>query len=246
MSLTFATYTTALATLMAEAETDANFLAIKPEAIAYAEGRIYRELSMLVEDVADSSGSTVALTRGFNIPTAIGQFQIVTGVNVITPASTAPDSGTRNPCTPVSRAVLDMTWPSTSGAAVPSQFCFASQATSIGVSGQPDILFGPWPLTTYRVEVVGKVIPTPLSASNTTTFLSLYLPDLFLAASMIFMTGYLKNFGAQADDPKQAQSWEGQYQALLKSASDWEARKRFSSGSWTSAALEPAAVPQRG
>lgn len=244
--MNYAGYVTALSTLTVIAPTDANFLAILPEAINYAEGRVYRELSMLVEDVADSSGSTVALTRGFNIPTTIGQFQIVSGVNIITPASTAPDSGTRNLCTPVSRAVLDMTWGSTTNAGVPSQFCYVSQATSIGVSGQPDILFGPWPLTTYRVEVVGKVIPTALSASTTTTFLSLYLPDLFLAASMVFMTGYLKNFGAQADDPKQAQSWENQYQALLKSASDWEARKRFSGGSWTSAPLEPTAAPQRG
>lgn len=245
--MNYAGYVTALSTLTAISPTDTNFLAILPEAIAYAEGRIYRELSMLVEDVSDSSGSTVALTRGFNIPTAIGQFQIVSGVNVITPASTAPDSGTRNPCTPVSRAVLDMTWPSTTGAAVPSQFCYASQATAISVSGQPDILFGPWPLTTYRVEVVGKVIPTPLSATNTTTFLSLYLPDLFLMASQLYMVGpYMKNIGMSGDDPKSTVSLEAQYQALLKSASDFEARKRFASGSWTSAALEPTAVNQRG
>lgn len=239
-------YVTALSTLTAISPTDTNFLAILPEAINYSEGRIYRELSMLVEDVADSSSSTVALTRGFNIPTAIGQFQIVTGVNVVTPASTAPDSGTRNPCTPVSRAVLDMTWPSTTGAAVPSQFCYASQATSIGLSGQPDILFGPWPLTTYRVEVVGKVIPTPLSATNTTTFLSLYLPDLLLMASQIYMDNYMHNFSAISDDPKSATTHEAQYQALLKSAADWEARKRFASGSWTSAPIEPTAINQRG
>lgn len=247
MALDYTTYVTALSTLTAISPTDTNFLAILPEAINYAEQRIYRELSMLVEDVADSSSSTVALTRGFNNPTAIGQFQIVTGVNVITPASTAPDSGTRNPCTPVSRAVLDMTWPSTTGAAVPTSFCYASQATAIGVSGQPDILFGPWPLTTYRVEVVGKVIPTPLSSTTTTTFLSLYLPDLFLMASQLYMVGpFMKNIGMAGDDPKSTVHLEAQYQALLKSASDWEARKRFASGSWTSAAIEPTAQPQRG
>lgn len=244
--MNYSGYVTALSTLTAISPTDTNFLAILPEAINYAEGRIYRELSMLVEDVADSSGSTVALTRGFNIPTAIGQFQIVSGVNIITPASTAPDSGSRNPCAPVSRAVLDMTWPSTTGAAVPSQFCYASQATSIGVSSQPDILFGPWPLTTYRVEVVGKVIPTALSSSNPTTFLSLYLADLLLMASQIYFDNYMHNFSAISDDPKSAMTHEAQYQLLLKSASDFEARKRFASGSWTSAAIEPNALPQRG
>lgn len=247
MSLTYATYKTTLATLTAISETDADFLAILPEVIDYSEGRIYRELSMLVEDVADSSESTVALTRGVNIPTAIGRFQIVTGINVITPAATAPDSGTRNPCTPVSRAVLDRAWPSTTGATVPTDFCYASQASAIGVSGQPDIIFGPWPDAAYRVEVVGKVIPTPLSASTTSTFLSLYLPDVLVAGSMVFLAGgYMKNWGAQASDPKEGQSWETQFQTLMKSASDWEARKRFASGSWTSAALEPTAQPQRG
>jgi hypothetical protein len=247
MSLTYTTYTEALSTLTVISSTDTEFVAILPSVIDYAEGRIYRELTMLVEDVADSSGSTVALTRGVNIPTAIGRFQVVTGVNVITPASTAPDSGTRNPCTPVSRAYLDRAWPSTTGATVPTDFCYASQASAIGTSGQPDILFGPWPDTTYRVEVVGKVIPTPLSASNPTTFLSLYLPDLFLMASQLYMVGpYMKNIGMASDDPKSTVHLEAQYQALLKSAGDWEARKRFASGSWTSAPIEPMALPQRG
>ena len=240
-------YVTALSTLTAISPTDPNFLAILPEAINYAEGRIYRELSMLVEDVADSSSSTAALTRGFTIPTAIGTFQIVSDINIITPAATAPDSGTRNPCTPVSRAVLDRQWPSTTGAGVPNEYSYFSQASLIGVSGQPNIIFGPWPDAIYKVEVVGKVIPTPLSSSNTTTFLSLYLPDLFLMASQLYMVGpFMKNIGMAGDDPKSTVHLEAQYQALLKSASEWEARKRFSSGSWTSAAIEPMALPQRG
>ena len=243
MSLTYATYQTALSTLTAIPTTDTNFIAILPNTIDYAEQRIYRELSMLVEDVADGSSSTTTLNRNFTLPTSIGKFQIVSGINIITPAATAPESGTRNKCIPVSRDVLDYTWPSTAGADVPSECCYFSQSA---VSGQPGVLFGPWPDAVYRVEVVGKVIPDPLSASTTTTFLTLYLPDLFLAASMIFFTGYMKNWGAQADDPKSGLSWEGQYGLLLKSASDWEARKRFASGSWTSAAVEPTAVPQRG
>lgn len=246
MALNYSTYVTELSTLTAIQPTDVNFQAILPAAIDYAEQRIYRELSMLVEDVADGSASTAALTRGFTIPTTIGTFQIISDINIITPAATAPDSGTRNPCTPVSRAVLDRTWGSTTGAGVPSEYCYASQASLIGLSGQPNILFGPWPDAIYRVEVWGKIIPTPLSATNTTTFLSLYLPDLFLMASQIYLDNYMHLFGAMSDDPKSAVTHEAQYQLLMKSASDWEARKRFASGSWTSAAVEPSAAPQRG
>lgn len=196
---------------------------------------------MLVEDVRDSSSSTTALNRNFTLPTTLGTFQVITGINVITPASTAPDSGTRNPCTPVSRDILDMIWPSTTGATVPTMFNYFSQA-----SGQTGILFGPWPDTTYRIEVIGKIIPSPISSTNTTTFVTDYLPDLFLMACQIYYDNYMHNFGAMADDPKTAQSHEAQYQALLASAQTWEGRKRFAGASWTSKAVEPAAVAQRG
>lgn len=241
MPLTYATYQEALATLTAIPETDDNFQSILPNAIDYAEQRIYRELDMITENMRDASTSTIASNRNFALPTSLGTFQVVTGINIITPASTGADSGTRNPCTPVSLDVLDWTYPSASSAGVPTMFNYFSQA-----SGQTGVVFGPWPDATYRVEVIGKIIPTPLSASNTTTFLTLYLPDLFLAASMVFMTGYLKNFGSQSDDPKQAQSWEMQYQTLKASADSWEARKRFAGASWTSKQAEPGAVPQRG
>lgn len=241
MALTYSSLVTALSTLTAIDATDTNFLTILPQAIEYANNRICRELDLIVENVRDSTSSTTALNRNFTLPTTNGTFQIVTGINIITPASTAPDSGTRNPCTPVSLDVLDLIWPSTTGATAPTMFNYFSQA-----DGQTGIIFGPWPDTTYRVEVIGKVIPAPISATNTTTFVTTYLGDLFIAACMIFMTGYLKNFGAQGDDPKQAQSWESQYQALAASAQSWEARKRFGGASWTSRQIESTAQPQRG
>lgn len=241
MAFTYATYLGTMSTLTAIASTNGDFVYIIPSVIEYAENRIYRELDMLVEDARDSTASTAAGVRNFTLPTSIGTFQIVNSINVITPASTAADSGTRNVCTPVSQTVLDWVYPSTTGAGVPTMFSYFSQA-----SGQTNIMFGPWPDASYRVEVIGKIIPTPLSASNTSTFLTLYLPDLFIAASMVFMTGYMKNWGAQADDPKGGLSWEQQYQTLKSSADSWEARKRFAGASWTSKQVEPTAAPQRG
>lgn len=246
MSLTYTTYQSTLSTLTAIPTTDATFVAALPNVIDYAEGRIYRELDMLVEDVADSSSSTAANVRDFTLPTSLGTFQTVTSVNVVTPAATAPGSGTRVQLVPVARDFLDFCWPSTTGATVPAYFNYFSQGATIGLT-QPGLIFGPWPDAAYRVEVIGKIIPTPLSATNTTTFLTTYLPDLFLAASMIFMTGgVMKNFGAAQDNPKEAQSWQSQYEQLLASAAQWEARKRFAGASWTSKPVEPGAQPQRG
>lgn len=239
----YSEYTTTIATLTAYDPADADFLVILPNASTYANNRIHRELDMLVDNVRDGSASTTSSNRNFNLPTTYGTFQVISGVNIITPASTAPDSGTRNACTPVSLDVLDMLYPSASGATVPSMFAYVSQSSE---SGQSNIVFGPWPDAAYRVEVIGKIIPDPLSSTDTTTFLGTYLPELYVAASMVYFSGFMKNYGAQADDAKMAQSWEGQYQQLKASADVWEARKRFSGASWTSKQLEPTAAPQRG
>lgn len=140
MSLTYTTVVQTLANLLAEDAADSNFVQILPSIIAYAENRIYRELDMLAEDVRDSSASTTAGSRNFTLPISLGTFQIVREINVITPAATAPESGTRNPLTPVSLTVLDWSWPSSTGSGVPEQFAYFSQA-----SGQTNIVLGPWP-----------------------------------------------------------------------------------------------------
>ena len=243
----YATYAADIANNMAISVTDDNFLVMLPQAIQYAEGRIARDLDLMAANVRDSSSSTVALTRNFNLPTGTGAFLIIDGINIITPSSTAPESGTRNPLIPVSRDFLDYTWPSTTGATVPQYFAYITQDTFLtGSAAQSQVIFGPWPDATYRVEVIGKVQPPALSSTNTTTWISVNLPDLMIAASMVFVTGYMKNYGASADDPKMAQSWENQYSTLKASAEVYEARKRFAGASWTSKEPEKSAVPQRG
>jgi hypothetical protein len=107
------------------------------------------------------------------------------------------------------------------------------------------VIVGPWPDANYMVEVIGTVRPTPLSASNTTTYLTLYLPDLFVAASMIFAAGYQQNFGSQADNPQQAQSWSAQYDKLFPSANIEEMRKKYASQAWGSLQPTPIATPTR-
>lgn len=196
-----------------------------PAMIDTAEQRIYRELNLLSTVVTNATSSTVAGNRNFTLPSSTGKFVTVVTINVITPAATAPDSGTRNQLTPVDRTYLDAVWNSSSGATVPKHFAMNDQDT---------IIFGPWPDAAYRVEVVGTIRPTPLSSSNTTTFLTLYLPDLFIAASMVFAGENMRDFGAEGNNPNVAQIWEGNYQALLQSANAEEIRKKFAGPAWTS------------
>jgi hypothetical protein len=236
---------TALSTITSIPSDNTDFAAILPSAFAYADGRIYRELDMLTANVRESSSSTVASNRNFTIPTTLGTFLIVDGINVITPAATAPDSGTRRPLTPVSRDFLDLVWPSTTGATVPQYFAYISQNTQLSPA-QTQIIFGPWPDAIYRVEVIGKIQPAVLAPDNANTYLTDNLSDLYIACSMIFLSGYMRNFGAQSDDKNMAMSWEKTYTDLRESAATFEARKRWAGASWSSKQVEPAAVPQRG
>ena len=235
MSYTYSTFVTYLSTETVIPQTDPNFIAIVPLCIDYAEQRVYRELNLLNTVVRDSSAQLTANNRTFTLPSSLGRFVAVNGINVITPPSaTNPDNGTRNQLMLTSRDAVDNVWPSTSGAAVPAIYAMVTDVQA---------LVGPAPDQAYTAEVIGTIRPTPLSASNVSTYLTLYLPDLFFAAAMVFMSGYMRNFGSQADDPKMAQSWETQYQALFSSANEEEQRKRFGSGAWGAAQPATATIP---
>ncbi len=218
-ALTYTTYVTALATEMVVQETDTNFQTILPTIITNAELRGYRDLDLLDTTVRDSSATFTLSTRNFSLPSTLGTFIVAEQFNVITPAGTTdPELGTRNPLIPTSIDTLDALWPSSSGSTLPIYFSMMDQDLAI---------VGPFPDQAYTVEVVGTVRPSSLSTTTLTTVLSVFFPDIFLAASMVEAAAYQRNFGAMGDDPKQALSWESHYQALLKSAATEEQRKKF-------------------
>jgi hypothetical protein len=159
-------------------------------------------------------------------------------INVLTPAGTVnPNLGTRNPLLPVTKEFLDAVYGNATSTGVPKYWCPFNDNL---------FLVGPYPDQQYYVEIVGTYRPASLSSSNTTTFISLYLPDVFIMASMVYVSGYQRNFGRQSDDPAMAQSYESQYQTLLKGAAVEEARKKFEASGWTSQSPTPVATPTRG
>lgn len=219
---------------------DASFAAAIPQMITDAEQRCYRDLDLLQTIARDNSSALVAGNRNFQYPAQTaegGIFVVIENINIITPAGTTnPEAGTRVPCLPASKEMLDSLYPGAEGAGVPSFFAPMTQTTCI---------FGPWPDAAYTVEVVGTIRPLSLSASNTTTFLSVNLPDLFFKALMIEGCGYQQNFSTGGDNPQSAVTWEGQYKAALASAMTEEFRKKFSSEGWSSKQPDPVATPPR-
>lgn len=210
---------------------DTNVNAILPQMISYAERRIYREpeLDFLGLYTTDTTQFTVQNNRLLAIPSSI---LIIDGINIITPAgSTVSTSGSeRISLKRVNLNVLDFIWNASTGAASqgePEYFAvWEMQQNSVSVR------LAPTPDGVYQAEYLGTFMPDPLSSTNTDTFLTTYLPELFFAASMIFLSGYQRNFGQGADDPKMAMSWEAAYQGLKTGVAVNEARKHSRGPQW--------------
>lgn len=239
MSLTYARFTTSLANFLVVPITDPNFVAAIPNLIDDAEQKIYRDLQLLNTIYRDSSVALAAGNRNF-VEAASGTngpFVVTENLNVITPSGqTNPDLGTRNPLLPVTKEMLDFLYPSAIGSGVPQYFAPITQNSFI---------VGPWPDQNYTVEVVGTQRPAPLSATNTTTLLSVYLPDLFLNAALVVSAGYQLNFSAASDNPQAGVNWLSEYNRALKSAQTEEFMKRFGSQGWSSSNPNPIATPAR-
>jgi hypothetical protein len=238
VSYTYATFQQALALYMAipnmNVETP-NFVAALPSIIDYAEQRCYRELDLLAARgewfghlipgvVAFPMAGSIAypLTKNLPIPITVERVRILQPVGVATPPAHGSVTAAI-PCSPVAPEWLDAVYGPGADQGVPVWFSHTTQ----------DLLeFGPPPDQAYTISIFGMYRPFPLYSAppndgTQTTFLTTYVPDLFLAAAMVNASGYQKNFGAQMDDPKMAMSWETQYQTLFKSAMDEELRKRF-------------------
>lgn len=235
--LTYSQYLSQIATMAVVPSTDPQLATILPQMISYAENRIYRDLDLLQTVTSLSSYTTAANGRTLTFPVA--DFITLQEVNVITPSgTTVPNSGTRNPLVPTTKEWINFTYPSSASAGVPAYFALLNQNT---------LVLAPWPNAAYTVEIVGTVRPDSLSASNPTTFVSLYLPDLLIMASMIYIAAFQRNFSsAMANDPQMPVTYETQYQALLKGATVEEARKKFQAGAWTSMSPAVVATPTRG
>src|SRR5260370_1371489 len=198
--------------------TNPNFLSETTFAISYAELRLIRDLDLIGFITTDFTQATTPNLRTVNIPALpttgfFTSFIVVNGVNIITPAGqTNPELGKRNQLVKVTSDFLDLMWPSSTGAQLPTLWAIPRYNPSAAIN---QILLGPWPDQGYTVEYIGTQRPIPLSPTTQDTFISAFLPDIFTIATMIHFTAYMKNWSAQGDDPAMALSYEHQYGKLF-------------------------------
>lgn len=227
-------YVDALSELLVVPAANADFVAILPRIIADAEGRIYREMDFLAAREVNTSLNFTSGNREFTLPSGT---LIVQKIAAISPAGSTVANGTRNPIQMVALDVLDAIWPdSGSSQGIPQYGAVVDDTTMV---------VAPTPAAAYLAEVSRIYRPDALSSSNTETYITLTYPDLMIAASMVFAAGYQRNFGAQADDPKMATSWESVYQQRAQSAFAEEQRRKGASTGWSPYQPAPLATPQR-
>jgi hypothetical protein len=240
--LTYTTYKTQIATMAVVAEDDTAFTTILPQMITYAENRIYRDVDFLFTSASSTAYSITAGSRVITVDAATfpdGTLVVPEQINLITPSGTSnPNAGTRVPLLPTTKEFLDAVYGASQSTGQPKYWVPFDDYT---------FLVGPYPDASYTVEIVGTYRPASLSATNSTTFISLYLPDLFIMASMIYIAAYQRNFSsAMGNDPQMPVTYETQYQALLKGAISEENRKKFEAAAWSSQSVSTSATPTRG
>lgn len=212
-----------------------------PSVINYAEGRIYRECVFLATRTQDHSLNFTAGNRSLSFASISPSIIVPEGLAMITPVSTAPAAGVRQPFDIASLDLIDIYWPQESITVDPSTVSYRYWALKDATT----IIVGPTPDKNYTAEITGLFQPVPLSQANSSTYLSATYPDLFLAASMIFLSAFLRDFGAQSDDPQSAQSWETQYGKLVGSVGLEEQRRRSQGNGWSPNTSTPLAKPPR-
>lgn len=214
--LTYDTYQAAVVIQIPTIVTDPNFVTMIPLSIDYAEGRILRDMDLTPAKGLITLGSASIGTAAYTVPPE---------VMVLESLYYGPNNQ------PVPFASQDYIRTVYAGATngPPEYFAFTGAASGSPWTTGQQILLGPAPDATYALTGFGVERPAPLSATNTTTWISTWIPDVFFACAMIFWSGYMKNYGAAGtmDDPGQAGNWEGQYMRLLKSAETEEMRRRY-------------------
>ena len=230
-------YVQQISTMAVVPVTDTNFQIILPQMISYAELRMQRDLDFLSTQISNSNYSLTAGNSTLTIPTSafvvMETFEVIDG------------SGSSMPLLAVGKEFIQNVYGTGSSTGLPQYFAvYGGDSATTGLTSQ-NMIVGPIPDLNYAIRLTGTVRSAPLSASNTTTYISTYLPDMFIMASMIYISAFQRNFGRQSDDPQMAQSYESQYQILKDSALLEENRKKFEAAAWTSYSPAPAATPTR-
>jgi len=184
---TYATLTTAIQNYT---EVDTNVLTstITDQFIDNAEMKILRDIPLDAYK-KQSTGNLVTGQNTINVP---AKTLFVKGVQVYT--STSASTGANTWLEKKDESYLQEYQPSTESAArgTPKYYAMFGGATGVTDTTSGRLFLSPAPDSTYVFKIHYEAIPTGLSGSNTTTYVSQYFGNGLLYACLVEAFGYLK------------------------------------------------------
>jgi len=220
---------------------------VLPQALNYAELRIQRDIDFLNA----RASNTYTLTAGSNLLSIpINDFLIVETLEVTQNNGAQVVNST--PLTPVSREFIQNCYSGLGQAGQPKFFAMAGDTFGDGANTNINVLLGPPPNYAYPVRVNGVIRLPSLAqyasagpADTAYTYISQFLPDMLMMASMIYISAFQRQFSATSDDPNMGASYEKQYQALRLGAISEENRKKFLGSAFSPYSTPVSATPTR-
>jgi hypothetical protein len=226
---------------------DAPLQAIVPMMLNYAELRMQRDIDFLQA----RSSNTYTLTAGnnlFSVP--INDFLMLETLEITQNNGATVVNST--PLIPVSREFIQNCYAGAFSANTPKYFAMYGDTFGDGANTSINVLLGPTPNFAYPVRATGVIrlpslaqFATAGPADTAYTYISEFMPDMLMMASMIYISAYQRNFSAMSDDAPMPMSYEKQYQALRLGAISEENRKKFQASAWSSYSTPTAATPTR-
>jgi hypothetical protein len=226
---------------------DATLQTITNQMLNYAELRIQRDIDFLQA----RSANTYTLVAGqnlFSIP--INDFLMLETLEITQNNGAQVVNST--PLIPVSKEFIQNCYAGTFSANTPRYFAMYGDTFGDGANTQINVLLGPTPNFAYPVRATGVIrlpslaqFATAGPADTSYTYISEFLPDMLVMASMIYISAFQRNFSAVSDDQAMPMSYEKQYQALRLGAISEENRKKFMGSGWSSYSTPTSATPTR-
>ena len=169
-------------------EVDANVLtaAIINRIIEDAEFRILRDVPIDAYK-KQATGNLVTGQSTINVP---AQTLFVKGVQVYD--STSASTGTNTWLEKKDESYLQEYIPAETSRGKPKYYAMFGGATGTTDTTSGRLFLAPVPDSTYTFKIHYEAVPTPLSSSNTTTYISQYFPNGLLYACLVEAYGFLK------------------------------------------------------
>lgn len=217
------------------------------QCLNYAELRIQRDIDFLNA----KSFNTYTLTAGNNILSIpINDCLMLETVEVTqTSGSQIVNS---SPLNPVSKEFIQNCYAGAASAGTPKYFAMIGDNYGDGADSFINVMLGPVPNYAYPVRVFGVIrLPTLAQfdtsgpADSSFTYISQFLPDMLIMASMIYISAFQRNFSATSDSQDMGATYEKQYQALRLGAISEENRKKFLESAFSSYSTPVSATPTR-